>query len=653
MKAKILIYSLLLLFIIQDNYAQEPVISVGLWNLTHFNGEINLDGFYRGKESTFNQYSESNQSSNFSGGISIKTKSFIWDPRFMTLDVDAEYRPETGKEQFLAIPDRSEVRTYKKLDMKTTFFKQKKVTLSAFANLNQSINNREYLTNLKSNNQRWGANFSYKNKILPFNLNYSQNIWNQEEIASKRVYKMDQKNLQGKAYKSFSKRDFHELVFTHNEYVRQQAELLPIENNIDNINLKNTIYLDDKKRYNFRSIITNFSQYGNLNYTKFQANEFITMKLPLNLSFIGNYQYFDTKQESQNLIQNRIRTTLKHKLYASLNTNVFFEHYNLNQTAYKEFNNKAGINFHYTKKIPKGQLSLSYRYYWHHQEMEAQNTFITIINEEQNLTDGQLVILNRAYIELASVIVKDISGTIIYQPDFDYILIERNNIIEIQRLPGGQIQNNETVYIDYTALQPGSYQYDASNNSFAANIFLFGKLIELYFQASDLKYINFQNVDHLTLNKYTQIVAGGNLDFGFARLGAEYDNYNSNIIPYQRMRYYIQLNKTFYKRMICSLNGNVSIYEKTVEKIHQQFADISGKIAYRFGFQSHISVEFGYRNQQGDGIDLDLLTGRTEFSTSYRQMTFKLGADIYSRNHLSDNTDFYNIYGKIIRKFKL
>ena len=654
MKAKKLTYVVLFLLIPWNSFAQEPIISAGLWKLTRMYGNFNLSGFYRGNERSFNQFNEFHQSTYFSGGICLKTKSYLFDPKFMTLDVDVEYSPETGDEQYLTIPDRSEVRTLKKLDIRTIFFKQKDITLNAYVNFNQNINTRELLTDIKTDSKRWGGMLSYKNKVIPFSMSYNQNIWNQEELASGRVFKMDQKNFLTRATKSFSKYDSHELTYSHNMYFRQDGDMMPVENDLDNIFLKNTIHFDSQRKYNFRSRISYFNQYGNINFSRLRANESLLLKLPKNLTFLGNYEFYKDQRENQRSKQNGIRTALRHQLYLSLKTNIYFEHFKLDHSVYDETNSRAGIDFNYTKKIPaNGRIILEYRYYRQHQITNAQSTFINVINEEQVLTDGQITILNRPYIDPATIVVKDITTTIIYQLNLDYLLIERNNFIEIQRIPGGQIPNNETVYIDYTALQPGSYQFDANNNAFSANVRLFGKLIELYIRASIQDYSNLINVDHITLNEYTQIVFGGKVDVGIARIGVEYDNYNSNIIPYRMIRYYIHVQKTFYKRLMCSLNGNIRNYEKTVDKIPQQFADISAKVAYSFRLRTKVSLDVGYRKHQGDGIDLELLTGRGEFITTYRQMTFKAGIDMYRRDNLGDKTIFNNVYGKIIRKFKL
>jgi hypothetical protein len=647
-------YFVLFLLLSAGSLAQQPITSVGLWKLTNLNGDFNIYSFYRGNQRTFNQYYEFHQSAYISGGVNLKAKSFFWDPRFMTLDINAAFFPETGNELYINIPDRSEIRTLGKLDLRTILFKQNDLTINAFLNLNQSINNRENLTSLKANNKRWGTSLSYRNKVAPININYSQSLWNQEEIATQRVFQMDQKSFLTRVSKSFTERDVNEISYAHDNYFRRDGDLAPVENVVDNTFLKNSVYFDTKKKYSFRSLINDYNQRGSNEYRRFQANEQLLFKLPQRFTFIADYLFYNLKQPFQNLKQNRIRTSLKHQLYESLNTNVWFEYYKLNHTVYDEDNKRMGIDIVYSKKIPfKGHLNLTYRYFRQFQDMQSQDSYINVFNEELILSDGEITILNRPYIDITTVVVKDITGTIIYLRDFDYILIQRNDYVEIQRLPGGQIPNNQEVFVDYRALQPGSYQYIANNNTISANVRLFGHLVEMYYTKAMQDYPVLTNVEHITLNRFNQTIIGAKLDLDFISAGIEYNDYQSNIIPYTMMRYHLNLQKTFYKRLLCSLYGNVRNYEKTVDKIPQQFIDVTAKVIYRFKARTRISTEAGYRKQNGDGIDLELFTGKTEFETTYRQLTFKAGIDLYQRKNIGDDNLFYSVYGKLVRKFKL
>ena len=64
-----------------------------------------------------------------------------------------------------------------------------------------------------------------------------------------------------------------------------------------------------------------------------------------------------------------------------------------------------------------------------------------------------------------------------------------------------------------------------------------------------------------------------------------------------------------------------------------------------------VSLEIGYRKQVGQQIDLNLLTGRVQFSTVVRQIFIKVGVDLYRRDYLHERTNFMGGFIQIVRNF--
>jgi hypothetical protein len=276
---------------------------------------------------------------------------------------------------------------------------------------------------------------------------------------------------------------------------------------------------------------------------------------------------------------------------------------------------------------------------------------VRIMNEEHVLSDAKIVMLEKPYVDLLTLQIKDVSGIIIYQLNFDYTVTVINNYVELQRVPGGQIADNQLIIAEYTATQPGSYSYTADNNSVAASIQFFGKLFEIYYRGSFQNYTNLIATDFLTLNYYDQNVYGGRIDVGFAGIGAEYDDYKSNIIPYKRYRYYVDLNWSFRSKLLVSVNGNYIDYKVIDDDVNQQYVNLTGKISYNFNFRTKLDIEGGYLRQRGKNIDLDLFTSRLSISSSFRQLHFKTGVEMYDRQYLNSDFSFLGTFIEIVRKF--
>lgn len=650
---KVLLISLILLSAAAAKTgAQNTSPSHGFWNQQSFSGHVRLSGLYRYQSSDFKGLEEKQQSLWFQGGIRLNSNTFLWDPDLITLNLSAEYNPETRDEKYLQIPDRAEVRNITNLDLRATIFNNKPVTINAFASLNQSYFNREYLTNIKSDNSQWGGMISFNNKIVPLTVTYRNLKWKQQEMETGRIFSMDQGDVEARISKSFSQRDRNELTWTHNNYLYTYAAEDKVKNSTDRVSLTSNINLDREKRYSLNSYVSLYDQQGSNNFRKNDVIERLNFQILKNLRFTGDYSLYMMEDDFQSMTRNRIYGSLNHQLYESLSTGLFVDYSDISQTVYDETNLKTGIDVNYTKKILSGgRLNIGYRYYRHNFDNKGAPSTVRVTNEEQILSDTRITLLNRPYIESGSVTVKDITGTIIYQEGPDYTIFRRDNFLELQRVPGGLIANGQTVIVDYTATQPGAYSYDANNHSVSASILLFERLIEVYYRGSFQDYVNLSGADFLTLNYFTHNIYGGKIDLGFVNAGIEYDHYSSNIIPYSGLRYYLALNSRIGSRLLLSANGNVFDYKILDDEADQQYINISGKLAYNISQRSKATLEAGYLSQAGRNIDLDLLTARAEVTTVIRQLTFKLGANAYNRHYMNSHFIFYGTYVEIIRKF--
>jgi hypothetical protein len=634
---------------------QPSLFSLGPWHMRIISGEIDLQGHYRQLKSNINETLEDQRSMYLLSGIKLNTNSYLWDPDIVMLDINGAYSPELRDEKYIALPDRSEVRTMNKIDLRATVFNNKPITLSGFFNSDQNYFNRELLTNVRTETRQYGGMLSTNNRILPLSLSYGNTLWDQEELQTGRLFNMEQDNFQARATKSFGSRDRHELIYAHNDYLYRYAELYQTHHIIDRAALNNNIYFDAARKYNFNSRLTWYKQEGSTEFSRMEAIESFIFDLPANLRFNSNLNLYTMTDPYQDWDKIRFRNSLRHKLFLSLTSRIFFDYGKIRQTTesvHRETDVRGGIDIHYTKKIPTdGYINLTYRYFRHHHDAEGPTGILQVLDEEVTLSDGEISLLKRPYVDIGSIMLTDVTGGIVYQRDFDYLLIERNNYIEIQRIPGGQIPNNSSVYVDYLFVQPGTYEYTASQNQFGASILLFKRLLEFFYRLSIQDYPEVIQGDLLTLNYFTQHVYGARLDVGFARAGIEFDHFDSNIIPYKMKRYFVEMNWNYKTRLLINLNGNLRDYRMIADDVDHLYTNVSGRIAYRIKPNITLSLESGYLNQRGLNIDLDLLTARAEFHSVFRKLHLRMGVEMYRRMYLESDFAFNGAFIRITRKF--
>ena len=643
---------LLLHLLISASVAQNNGSPGGFWNQMSLNGAVSLEGLYRTQETILrSNLSEDLQTSLLRGQFLLRSRSYIWHPNLMLLDLDLEYQPGAGRYEFLSIPDRSETVTAERVHVQATFFDQRPVSIGFLSNINHAFSNRELLTNIETFKTDFGGLLSFRNKVLPVTLRYMMEDWRQKELEIGREFKNYRKMFQAETNKSFGTRDSHQLMFSHSNHQREFGNADLIDNTITDLNLRNRIYFSRNQSSTLNSFIWIYHQVGSQEFDRFQVYENLTLQFPYRFRLLGHYQYSQYDQQFYDSRQHNAGGQIEHQLFLSLRSHLFYDYSQLKQTQFNETLHTSGIGFNYRKKIPAGLLILDYEIRQRNQDHNSLTQRRQIINEEQRLEDGQTVLLNYPYVDVNTVIVYDATRTIIYQLNFDYILISRGDFLEIQRLPGGQISNGTTVYIDYISNQQDSHKFNSFNNNFRIHTSFFNNILEMYFRYFDQDYDNVLTTNTLILNYISQNVYGIKSTIAFISGGIEFDNFRATVVPYESKRYYINFSQQFFRKWNLILSANYRDYLLTQENEKQKFTDISGRLIYSFWRQSRLTFEGGYRIQDGRDIDLDLRTFRGEYSTFYRKTILSIGLETYRRDYIGEIINFAGTYVRITRQF--
>ncbi len=649
------IKSIFLLILISETLLGQSIKDqYRLWNQQSLSGVLSVTGYYRNQMRQYkNGIDDRITGTMLAGGFMLESKSFVVHPSLLQIDFKGEYNPEITDAQYTTIPDRSDVRTLKMFNLRTTFFQDKIVTLSLFINMNKSYIRRENFTNSLTNRKYFGGTFFYKSRAFPFSLSFQEGGWDQEEIETKRKYSYWQRNVNLQFTKSFFTNDKHRFTYSYNKYInRQSFTNLTLENTINFLTLNSSIPLDSNNVFFLNYFLSNNNQSGISDLNRFQLTTNITGHLLNNLELRAAYNYYDT----QNLItwqdQHRFSFNADHQLYKSLSTSMFTDISKSEHNNFRENDFRVGFDFSYTKKTLLGQLNLSYSIIHRNYSRHGDPSPYIIVNEEHKLTDEKITLLDQPFVLLKTIVVKDFTGTLIYELNIDYLLYPQNDYVEIVRIPGGLIPDNADIFVDYTSMLTGDYKYKSNSQTFFISMLMFNRFLELYYRWGKQDYNDAISTELVALNYYLNNVYGVRLNIGIGQMGAEYDNYQSNIIPYELLRLFMNLNWRFSKKILFSLMGNVRYYFKIGNRVEEMYASVSGRMAYSFNSKMKLNMEFGYHNQKGYQINLDYLTAGTELTIIIRKINISIGADVYKRNYLNLNkTDFNGAHFSVARIF--
>ena len=633
-------------------WVHSQTFALGPWKQLYLKGLLRLESLYRSQETILkSSRTEFPSLSFFSGELQLESKSYIWHPNFLLVNLDVKYNPAKQYERFLVIPDRSEVRTLEGGGFQTTFFNQKPIFITFFGNYAHNFINRESLISTESVRRNWGGVLSIRNKFLPMIFNFNQGRWEQEEIPTGRIFKNYEKRFQARFTKAFSSLDEHQFTISSESFLRDYTGFTPIKNEFTTIFLKNRFFFNKKKETSLNSVIQFHQLTGFSEYDRLQIYESFVWKLPINFRLQSNYQFWKFNQEVVRFNQHNFSNRLEHRLFLSLRTTLYNEYSYLDHSSYKETINLGGISFNYRKKIPTGLLSLHYEIRERREDRDGASIVVQIVNEQHELRDGSPVLLRNPYVIPNTVIITDPTETIIYQENVDYILIERGNFLEVQRIPGGQIENGATVYIDYQVSRQDTYKFNSLFKSYGGNISLFKHAIELYYRASNQDYNNVELFNEQVLKFFNQKIWGGKIAIGFLSGGVEYDDFRSNIVPYRSLRYFINATGSLNGKFQFAIIGDRKHIELTEDNEKQIFTDITGKTVYNIGRLSKINLEGSLRLQEGARVDLNLVTFRGELSVLYRQVILSSGFEIFRRDFFAEKINYNGLYLRVERRF--
>ncbi|NOQ97744.1 MAG: hypothetical protein GQ561_06230 [Calditrichae bacterium] len=650
MRQLILIFGIY--FAVANLQAQTSIFELGLWKHTALNGTIALDGLYRAQETILrNGVTEEPETKNLTAEFEFLSRSYIWHPSFLKLDIELAFNPGVKNENFLVMPNRSETRTAEKIRIQSILFDQRPLSLQAFAGYSHGYINREYTSSIKTIRFDYGGGISFRNDLLPLTINYLNSDWDQKEISTGRVYYNLRENLRGEINKSFGQRDRNQLSIDYDDYLRKYGPGSVIHNYSTCIRLSNNFTFNEQRNSLWQSLISYRNQEGSQPFQRLQFNQNTRINLPVNAYLTALYRYVDYNQNLFKNNQHHIRGQLGHQLFTSLRSSAFYEYIDIKHTSYSEISNRAGIILDYKKSLPTGVLNLIYEYRNRDDNRNSKPGIRKIIGEIHELTDDRLVLLENPDAEELSVLVWDENRTILFENNIDYYLIARGDYLEIQRLPGGNIMPGQTVQIDYSVLQLTSFKFDTYTHMFRASITLFNRLIESYFRMQEQDYGNIVMASDKVLKVISQRVYGLRITWKMITAGWEADDYKSNIVPYRSTRYFFNISHNLGWRFHLNLNGNWRDHKLIAENESQKFADISGRFGYNFTRTLKLDINGGYRFQDGRGIDLDLSNLRMELSKRVRNLYLSAGIEIYRRNFSGEIINYNGGYFRVERKF--
>lgn len=643
---------LLFLLSFAEAIGQNSIYSLGPLNFSSITGSIMLEGLYRQQKDVLSSdFTELMKSSVFRSYIKMNTNSYIWHPNFMTIDADLEYSPNARIDKYLVIPNRTESNTAERIYVNASMFNSLPVTIGFFGSIGHSYTSREYATDVELKSKMYGSSLTLKNSIIPLNASVQRNEWGETELLTGRRFFYDNKTLSATASKDFGSINENRLNFNYDDIKSDYSGTGTLNTKIVHATLSNHMLITADGKNEFNSFLSYLNSVGAQKANRFDESANFKIVLPENFQITASYLFAKIIQDNLNITQHNPILRLEHQLYLSLHTFGYYQYSNMDVKTYGEVRNIGGLGFNYQKIINPGMLYINYEFIGLNEKRTSTSAPIIVRNEEYLLEDGRVILLKNPFIRQVTIVVKNNNGTIIYRENIDYVLITRGDFIEIQRLPGGQIGNRSSVYIDYEADSQSSYSFNSFTHVFETRVSLFDRFLDTYIKILENNFGNVNAPESRILKVSHQKVFGIEVREGPFSGGAEADIYNSNIVPYNSYRIYMNYNGEVIKNLIFSALGNFQYYHLTQDNEIQKIADISGSVEYSLSDWSKFNIEGSYRFQEGRGLGLDLYNIKAEYRLNILKLYITTGVELFYRKFIGTTSDFNSAYIRIERRF--
>lgn len=212
---------------------------------------------------------------------------------------------------------------------------------------------------------------------------------------------------------------------------------------------------------------------------RFSENLFWRHSEKLNTNYLFAFDTSDSDDFDRDTTT--LRARLEHLLYENLTTTVGGGALRNDTTAGQSDAYNGVLNLLYQRKIPGGGLTLRTNFDYRVTNRNGfDESLIQINNELQVLTTGVVTLLDNQNVDLDSIVVTDVTGTISYIENVDYTLEEIDSFVSISRTLVGAIANGQTVLVDYRFVSDPNFDDSVFGQAYNIQLFLWKALTLAY-----------------------------------------------------------------------------------------------------------------------------------------------------------------------------
>ena len=336
-------------------------------------------------------------------------------------------------------------------DVSGLFFPQQKFPLTVYSRRSQSDIDRVFGSSIEQVWTETGARLTVRDATFPTNVHLFTRSLDKTDVAFGQDFTLDQNTFEangrveiGAAQSMWWDFSYDDIDQTGRLFVPQSFERLEG-------NLTHTLAFGALEENQLRTVFRIFNETGDLGFRQILVNPRLRLQPSRPLQVWFDYRFEDLERDTLELTRHDGSANFRHQLFDSLVTTgrVGGIHQDIRTDSFSSDEVQTDLQLDYTKRVPLGTFYAVANLNWDRIWQAERGTPIPVIGQPFTFPPSDLIIIFEENVEAASIVVRDLTGTILYTLGVDYLQLVLPTRVEIQRIPGGNIAPGETVLIDY------------------------------------------------------------------------------------------------------------------------------------------------------------------------------------------------------------
>ncbi|HPD30503.1 MAG TPA: hypothetical protein PLL20_10945 [Phycisphaerae bacterium] len=273
----------------------------------------------------------------------------------------------------------------------------------------------------------------------------------------------------------------------------------------------------------------------------------------------------------------------------------------------------GGFDVSYVRPTSSGELTINLASAFERTEVHGDAGRRYVLSEGHVLGGSRPVYLNQRGIVPGSILAHNERRTRYYVAGSDYLVTDLGQLVRVERIPTGRIEDNEVVYFDYQYIIPAEASMNEFRNSFLVeHAFKFG-LTPYYTLESRCEDVNTSEATAWRRHDSHRHRLGSRFDRDRWSAGAEYELYDDSTEPYDACHFTGRASLIRTADHSLDVTGELSRYwfEGGWDRRRVWWLDIDVKDRFRINQMLALKNGLGYRWEDDTvdgtthGIDLE------------------------------------------------